>query len=174
MNPRSSTINLKELSYLTGFSVSTVSKALNDKLDISDKTKRLITKIAEKHNYIPNSFAVGLRNKKSSTVAIILPQINVDFYSNMLFYFQKIADQQGYRIIIFQSYENEIKEIEYLKSICDGSIDGAIIITSVKNNLYSKNFSIPVLTLSIMEALAMEDLDRYCYNSFEKLLVDIS
>lgn len=174
MNPKNSSINLKELSYLTGFSVSTVSKALNDKFDISDKTKRFITGIAEKHNYIPNSFAVGLRNKKSCTVAIILPQINVDFFSNMLFYFQNTADRNGYRIIVFQSFELELKEIEYLNSICDGSIDGAIVITSIKNNVYSNNFSIPVMALSIMEALATEELDNYCFNNFDLLLNKIA
>lgn len=170
MSPHNTSMNIKELSYLTGFSVSTVSKALNNKLDISTETKRFITSIAEKHNYIPNSLAVSLRNKKSSTVAIILPQINVDFYSNVLFNFQKIADHHDYRVVVFQSFEREVKEIEYLKNICDGSIDGAIVITSSKNNSYSKDYSIPVLTLSIVETLSSEDIDEYCSSAFKKLL----
>jgi LacI family transcriptional regulator len=174
MSPHNTSINLKELSYLTGYSVSTVSKALNDKFDISAKTKSLITRVAKEHNYIPNSFAVGLRNKKSSTVAIILPEINVTFYSNLLFHFLQIADHQGYRIVVFQSFENTSKEIEYLKSICDGSIDGAIVITSTKNNLYSKDYTIPVSTILIMEALSQEALNEYCFHIFEKLLTKIA
>lgn len=171
MRAHPTSINLKELSYLTGFSISTVSKALNDKLDVSVKTKRLITRVAKKYNYIPNSLAVSLRNRKSSTVAIILPQINVDFYSSLLFHFQKIADRQHYRIVVFQSFESEQKEIEYLKSICDGSIDGAIVITRAKNNLYLQDYMIPVLSLSILETLSTENLDDYCFSAFEKLLV---
>ena len=115
MNTQATSINLKELSYLTGFSVSTVSKALNDKYDISKKTKRLIMGVAKEHNYVPNRFAAGLRSKKSNTVAIILPQINVSFYSNILSYFQKIAARQGYRIMVFQSFEKEEKEIKFFK-----------------------------------------------------------
>jgi len=174
MIPRNTSINLKELSFLTGYSVSTVSKALNNKLDISEKTRRHITGIAEQHNYIPNSFAVGLKNKKSRTVAIILPQININFYSNILFNFQKIADRHQYRIVVYQSFEREIKELEYLKSSCDGSIDGAIIITSNKNNSYSTSFPIPVLALSIIEVLSKKNLDHYCFNTFDKLLLKIN
>ena len=174
MSAHHTSINLKELSFLTGFSISTVSKALNDKFDISDKTKRFITRIAEKHNYIPNSFAVGLRNKKSSTVAIILPQINVDFFSTMLFHFQKTADRNGYRTLVFQSFAKEIREVQYLNSICDGSIDGAIVITNKKNNLCAKTFSIPIMTLEIMEAPRTEELDSYCCNNFNILLSKIA
>lgn len=171
MSTQHTSINLKKLSFLTGFSVSTVSKALNDKLDVSAKTKRYITSIAEKYNYIPNSLAAGLRIKKSCTVAIILPQVNVDLYSNILFNFQKIADRHDYRIVVFQSFEREEKEIEYLKSICDGSIDGAIVIGSDKNNFYSNEYTIPVLTLSILETISSEELYKNCSVVFEKLLI---
>ncbi len=170
MSPNHTSINLKELSYLTGFSVSTVSKALNDKLDISVKTKRLIADVAAKHNYVPNSFAVGLRNKKSNTVAIILPQINTDFYSNLLFNFQKIAAEQEYRIVVFQSFETEEKETEYLKSICDGSIDGAIVFTNTENNLYSNSYSIPVTTVLINDLKTQSKTKDYYSQTFESLL----
>jgi len=76
---QSSAVTLKELSRLSGFSVSTVSKALNNKLDISPETRRSIKGIAEKYNYIPNNFAVGLRKKRTYAVAIIIPQVNTDF-----------------------------------------------------------------------------------------------
>ncbi|EDM45405.1 putative LacI-family transcriptional regulator [unidentified eubacterium SCB49] len=173
MSPHNSSINLKELSYLTGFSVSTVSKALNDKFDISEKTKRFITSVAEDHNYVPNSFAVGLRNKKSRTIAVILPQINIEFYSNLLFHFQKIAARKGYRVVVFQSFEKEEKEIEYLKSVCDGSIDGSIVFTNNKNNLYAEDYSIPVASILISKEHNEDELNEYCFKIFEKLLVQI-
>ena len=65
-----STVTLKELSNLSGFSVSTVSKALNNKLDISIETRKAIKDIAKKHHYVPNNFAVALRVKRTQTVAV--------------------------------------------------------------------------------------------------------
>ena len=170
MSAHHTSINLKELSFLTGFSISTVSKALNNKLDVSTETKQLIMGVAKKHNYIPNSFGLGLRSKKSRTVAIILPQINTNFYSNLLFYFQQIADHHGYRIVVFQSFESETKEIGYLTSICDGSIDGAIVVSRRRNDFYSENYAVPVTTILIAEALGQDKLKKYCFLMFEKLL----
>lgn len=53
--------SLKDISIITGFSVSTISKALNNKDDISTKTKEIIQKAALENNYQPNHYAVMLR-----------------------------------------------------------------------------------------------------------------
>lgn len=174
MNDHTPSINLKELSFLTGFSVSTVSKALNDKYDISKKTKRLIHSVAKEHNYVPNRFAAGLRNKKSFTVAIILPQINVSFYSDLLFHFQKIAERQGYRIVVFQSFEEKEKEMDYLQRIGDGSIDGSILITSTKNHDYASRYALPITPILIEKVLGQANLKEYCYQVFYNLIFKIS
>ena len=174
MNQKTPSINLKELSYLTGFSVSTVSKALNDKIDISTKTKKIVMGVAQKHNYVPNSFAVGLRNNRSYTIAAILPQVNTDLYGDILYYFQKTADRLGYRIVVFQSFGSEIKEIQYLKSICDGSIDGAILITEKENTSYSDRYSIPVLSIPTVEVKGAENLEKFSHAKFEKFLFEIN
>jgi len=59
------TVNLKKISTLSGFSVSTVSKALNNKKDISSVTREAIQGIAKKHNYVPNFSALALRKQRS-------------------------------------------------------------------------------------------------------------
>lgn len=171
MSVQPTSINLKELSSLTGFSTSTVSKALNNKLDVSAQTRRYIRSIANQYNYIPNSIATSLRLKKSSTIAIILPQINIDLYGNILFYFQKIADLNNYRIMVFQSFDKEVKELEYLESICDGSIDGAILIKNVRSDLDYKDYPIPILKLSILNNISDKNLSSYCANAFKNLLI---
>jgi len=70
-----SAITLKKISRLSGFSVSTVSKALNDKKDIGVETKEMIMSIAKQHNYVPNYFATALRKQNTKTLAVIIPQI---------------------------------------------------------------------------------------------------
>jgi len=174
MTSRVNAINLKELSYLTGFSISTVSKALNDKVDISDRTKRHITCVAEKHNYIPNSFGTGLRNKKSSTIAIILPQINIKFYSNILSNFQKIANDHAYKTMVFQSYDRYESEKEHLRSISDGSVDGVILITNKKTDVESENYMVPIVPISRKAAPKSNNLNDFCTLTFGKLLTKIS
>lgn len=166
-----STITLKELSRVSGYSVSTVSKALNNKLDISVDTRRLIKKIACKYNYIPNNSAVALRKKRTKVISVVVPQINTSFYSCFLFNIEKIAYTHGYRIVLFQSLDNIDKEREFINQSNDGSVDGIIIITKNKLfNAFSEENKIPIECVQIGNNLEENRLQKKSIMSFSKLL----
>ena len=128
-----SAITLKKISILSGYSVSTVSKALNDKQDISLETRQTILSIAKEHNYVPNYYAMALRKQQTKTLAIIIPQISDSFYSNLLSEIQNLSFELGYRLIVFQSFTSPKKEKECFKLINDGSVDGVIVFSAANN-----------------------------------------
>ncbi|WP_055448171.1 LacI family DNA-binding transcriptional regulator [Lacinutrix mariniflava] len=167
-----SIMTLKELSRLSGFSVSTVSKALNNKLDISINTKKIIKDIALEHNYIPNTFAVGLRKKRTQAVAVIIPQANTNLYSWFLFNIEKLANINGYRIVLFQSLESPSREKECIKNSNDGSVDGVILLSKTKPQMQDYNH--PIEFIQITENQSQEQLEKYCVNSFNALLKNIA
>ncbi|MCD6407986.1 LacI family DNA-binding transcriptional regulator, partial [bacterium] len=68
-------VTINEVAKRAGVTKATVSKALNEKEDISEKTKKKIKKIAEELGYIPNSIARALVNKKTYTIGIIVPYL---------------------------------------------------------------------------------------------------
>ena len=167
-------ITLKDLSTLSGFSVSTISKALNDKVDISAKTRQRIRSIAKEYNYVPNTYAVGLRKKKTKVIAVILPQVNKSFYSSFLYSIQKKASNYGYRLFLFQSFEEDAKEREYLNSINDGSVDGAIVLSlNKKENKQLENAIFPIEHVELSEEKREDVLKQYCLNKFNSLLKKI-
>jgi len=122
-------MTLKNISDETGFSVSTISKALNDKHDINEETKKIIQDFATKANYRPNKNALALRSKRSSIVAIIVPRVNNSVYSEMLYYTQKCASNSGFRVMLFQSFDEVSKIQFFLEDLNDGSVDAAIVFT---------------------------------------------
>ncbi|WP_298418806.1 LacI family DNA-binding transcriptional regulator [uncultured Kordia sp.] len=176
MNLSQSAITLKELSQLSGFSISTVSKALNNKFDISPTTRKTIQKIASKHNYVPNNYAVALRKKQTKAIAIIIPQINTAFYSCFLHNIEKVASKYGYRIVLFQSFSAQKREQECLKSINDGSVDGAIILSTncVTEFTSRKKYQLPVQCFQISEQFDEKQLKHECIDAFSDLLKEIS
>lgn len=175
MNHLESTITLKEISRVAGYSVSTVSKALNNKLDISESTREIIQGIANKYNYVPNNYAIALRKKKTRTISVIVPQINTSFYGCFLFNIEQLAYSKGYRLIVNQSFEDESKEKEFIRNSNDGSVDGLIIIT--KNNIQSKYLNeeniLLVNYIQIDKKLSETLLNEKCINSFSNLLNQI-
>ncbi|TCI85701.1 LacI family DNA-binding transcriptional regulator [Tenacibaculum sp. M341] len=165
-------ITLKQLSNLSGFSVSTVSKALNNKYDISPKTRKLIKVLAEENNYIPNNHAVSLRKKRTNNIAIILPRINDEFYSCFLFHIEKVAYKLGYRITLFQSFEKYDKVKDCIFKINNGSVDG-IVLLSQKRMIYNTTSTIdnfPIERIKISKDKTQKELKEDCISSFKKLI----
>jgi len=170
-------ITLKKISHHTGFSISTVSKALNDKKEINFETRKIIKEFACQSNYVPNKMAISLRKRKSFIIAVILPQINDSFYSETLCSIQKMATKLGYRIMLFQSFENTKKELIYLDEINDGSVDAAIVL-SVNNNQFKANYkkinTIPTASIQITKSKDLDVLKENCMATFGNLLNQIN
>ena len=138
-----SKVTMKYISNLSGYSISTVSKALNERKDISVRTKRKILEIASSFNYRPNSSAVALKSKKTRIIAVIIPKLTSTIYSSILSGIQEKAFSKGYKVIILQSYTSEKKELECINEIKDGSVDGLILVKSSNNNNNLTNIMFP-------------------------------
>jgi len=101
---------LKEIAETLGISITTVSKALKNYPDVSEKTRKAVVALAEELNYTPNSFAVNLRTKESKTIGLIIPEVVHHFFSNVINGIIAEAEKKGYLVIILQS--NESLELE--------------------------------------------------------------
>lgn len=118
---------LKELAALLNISVSTVSKALNDSHEISEKTRVRVKELATKLNYVPNRIAQQLKTNKSRTIGVILPTVTNPFFAEVLHGIEKTATNNDYDIIVCLSNETLHKEKRSLELLSNGSVDGFII-----------------------------------------------
>ncbi|MFD2542717.1 LacI family DNA-binding transcriptional regulator [Lacinutrix gracilariae] len=166
------TITLKCISDISGFSVSTVSKALNDKSDISSKTREIIKNIAQEHNYVPNYTALSLRKQRTKTLAIIVPEIADSYYGCIVSKIQKFSFKYGYRLLVFQSFSSKLQEEHCLKNINDGSVDAAIIISKHKkeNTASFINNPLPIDYIEISNLKSRKELKEEVILSFKKSL----
>lgn len=94
---------LKKLSEVLGISISTVSRALKDHPDISEKTKLRVRELAAALDYEPNNLAVQLRTRQSNVLGILVPTINNYFYDSFIAAVEEEAVLHGYAIMIMQS-----------------------------------------------------------------------
>ncbi|MBF0597550.1 LacI family DNA-binding transcriptional regulator [Faecalibacter rhinopitheci] len=120
-------LTLKQIAKELEVSVSTVSKALKNSEEISESTRQKIQAFAKLYNYKPNNIALSLKNRKTKTIAVIIPEIVHHFFAMVISGIESVANKSGYNVIICisnESYEREVINIEMLAS---GSIDGFII-----------------------------------------------
>ena len=121
---------LKQIAKELNVSVSTVSKALNDSPEISEQTKIRIKEYAKLKNYKPNVIGLNLKNRKTKTIGVIIPNILNSFFAKVFSGIEKVADEKGYNVIMCISNESLKKEINTLDMLSNGTIDGFIVSVS--------------------------------------------
>jgi LacI family transcriptional regulator len=132
-------ITIKTIAKELGVSTSTVSKALKDSHEISKETKERIQAYANHYNYKPNSLALQLRNQKTKVIGVILPKIVHHFFSTVITGIEEGAIEKGYHIMVCFSNESYKKEVETLKVLSNGSVDG-LIVSIANETLKNKDF----------------------------------
>ena len=118
---------LKNIAKELNVSVSTVSKALNDSPEISPATKAKIQEYAKLKNYKPNIFGLNLKNRRTKTIGVIIPNILNSFFAKVFSGIEKVAEQKGYNVITCISNESLEKEVGTLEMLSNGTIDGFIV-----------------------------------------------
>lgn len=133
---RSQHVTIKDIANELGFSVSTVSRALKNHPDISAETKRLVNELAERLRYTPNPIALSLKNRSSSMIGVIVPEVVHFFFSNVISGIEDVAERNGYSLILVQTSERLSKEITAVANVMKGRVDGVIASVSKQTNTY--------------------------------------
>ncbi len=132
-------VTLKQIAKELDVSISTVSKALRDSLEISQDTREKVQAFAKLYNYRPNNIALSLKNRKTKNIGVIIPEIVHHFFSEVINGIEPIANKRGYNVIIALSNESFDKEVINMEMLANGSIDG-FILSIAKETLWRQDF----------------------------------
>lgn len=120
-------ITIKDIAKALEISTTTVSKAMNDYSDIGSETKKKVKEYAEKIGYEPNIHASFLRTKKTKLIGIVVPNLNTNFYSELVASLIVRITKNGYLPIVLNSAESEQVESENLERLMRQKVDGIFI-----------------------------------------------
>ncbi|MEP6844947.1 MAG: LacI family DNA-binding transcriptional regulator [Panacibacter sp.] len=106
---------LKKISQILDISISTVSRALKNHPDISEKTKQKVVELAATLDYEPNANAINLRTNNSKIFALIVPSISYYFYDTFISSIEEECRKNGYSLMILQSGDEIETELSNIK-----------------------------------------------------------
>lgn len=132
-------VTLKQIAKELDVSISTVSKSLKNSSEISEDTRLKVQAFAKLYNYKPNNIALSLKNKKTKTIGIIIPEIVHHFFATVISGIEQVANEKGYNVIVCLSDESFDKEVINLEMLANGSTDGFIMSLS-KETQQKKDF----------------------------------
>ena len=123
---------LKDIAKKLGISEATVSLALNNNSLVNEKTKKRVHEAAKELKYFPNMVAKGLATNKSNTIGIIIPDINIVFYANILRAIDEAVNRAGYSLLAAMSNNDPQIEEEIIRTFIPKRIEGVLAVPTNK------------------------------------------
>lgn len=127
-------ITIYDVAKKAGVSISTASKALNDRKDVGDKTKEAVRIIAKELNYEPSRFARALAMRKTENIGVVsgrfyrAPVITNPFYSKILEGIEEVLADTDFNLVTNVVKKEQIEAMELPKIIKEKSVDGLILL----------------------------------------------
>jgi len=123
MSDMISKVTIEDIARELNITAATVSRALNNNPAIKESTRKAVKETAEKLNYQPNKIASSLRRGRSHIIGVLIPSAEINFFGSVVHGIEKIANENNYNVLIYQSnemYEYEKKGVQtFLQSQVD-------------------------------------------------------
>lgn len=129
-------ITIYDIAQKLKVSPTTVSRALNDHYSISKETTKAVKKMARQLGYRPNSVASSLRKNKTNTIGVLMPLINRPFIASLISGIEDFANQEGFNVIISQTYDTYEKEVANAQTLFASRVAGLIVSLAMETKQY--------------------------------------
>jgi len=146
------TVTIKEIGRQLGISPSTVSRALQDSPRIGVKTRQAVQFLARQLHYFPNTTARNLRQGRTGVIAVILPEISEDFFSQVVNGIEEVAFANQYTVALYQSHNRYDREKQIMETLAANRVDGILLSVAAESRQFDHvqrllDLKIPVVLL---------------------------
>lgn len=121
-------VTIKDIAQELGVTSMTVSRALNDQPGVSSETRARIIKTIEKLGYYPNELARSLRLKQSSTIGLIIPNLDNQVYAEIARSLENVCTDEGYLVLLCNSGRDPEREQNFVQMLRAKQVDGVVMI----------------------------------------------
>jgi LacI family transcriptional regulator len=123
-------ITIRDLAVMLGLSSATISRALNNDIVVSKKTRNRVFDLAEKLGYRVNEHAKLLRNGRSNTIGCIVPKLDHYLWSSVVAGIENAARREEYSVIVMQSEGDRELEADCANLLFNKRIDGLLVVST--------------------------------------------
>lgn len=128
-------VTIEDISRLTELSRGTVSRALNDRPDISEKTKQRVLEACRQLNYVPSQVARSLATGRNYAIAAVVTDLTSAFEAGVVRGLAAQAEKDRYSIQLVELGRDEAAVLRRWQSLSAGRIDGIALIAAPGRSL---------------------------------------
>lgn len=152
-------MTISEIAKLANVSKATISRVLNNSKLVSDETREKVLRIIQENNYEPSCLAQGLAKNENSAIGVIIPEIDNEFFAEVLAGINEVIDHHNLSMICCDTNNNTSREAKALRTLSQQRVRGIIITPAEEGNeelrtmLQTLNVPIVVLDRHIKNSL---------------------
>ena len=140
-------VTFADIATYTGFSKTTISRYFNNPDSITVENQEKIANALEILNYKENKLARVMANGKTEMVGIIIPNLYMHYYSDMLDHIISTYEEYNYKFIVFTGNEDADVERQYIQELLSYKIEGLIILSYTLSSKELSKYHIPIVTI---------------------------
>lgn len=138
---------LEDVAAAAGVSKTTVSRVLNHRGYLSEKTIAKVQKAMQELDYRPNIIARQLYKQRTDLVGMIFPTVDNPFFSQLEAEMERQLYRNGYKVLIGNSQNDPAKEENYLQQLLTHQVDGLIVGTQNRGLIGYQHANPPVVAI---------------------------
>lgn len=138
---------LEDVAAAAGVSKTTVSRVLNHRGYLSEKTIAKVQKAMQELDYRPNIIARQLYKQRTDLVGMIFPTVDNPFFSQLEAEMERQLYRNGYKVLIGNSQNDPAKEENYLQQLLTHQVDGLIVGTQNRGLIGYQHVNLPVVAI---------------------------
>lgn len=150
-------MNIREIAKLSGVSVATVSRSINQPEKVSPETRERILETIRELNYVPNPSAQSLSTGLTHTVACVVPTLRNEFFNQVVEGCQKVLMASGYKLLVYSLSSTPTGQ----NKPDERSVDGMVVyvsdfVSSEEIQDYLEGFHVPYVLIGNPEQFKLE------------------
>lgn len=140
-------VTFADIAKYTNFSKTTISRYFNNPDSLTVENQEKIAKALKNLGYHENKLAKVLANGKSEFIGIIVPNLYLHYYAEMLNQILSTYGQHNYKFLVFVGDNNKETEQKYIKELLAYKIEGLIVLSHTLSSKELESYHIPVVTI---------------------------
>ena len=126
-------VSIRDVAAHAGVSIATVSNVINNTRFVKEETRKLVLKSIDELHYSPNAAARSFKTGKRNMIAFIVPDISNPFFATLIEEVENVISKEGLSLLVINTKETKNREIESLKRLSSGIVDGFLIASTLEN-----------------------------------------
>ena len=144
-------VTIYEVAKVSGVSLATVSRVINNANSVKPETKRKVMSVIKKLGYKPSGLAQALATNKTTNIGVIIPSANYVYISNMLNGIIEVCKNKGFTVSLYTTSHSREDALTMLEKVISSHVDGVIVFDDELNAddlEICSNYNVPVISVN--------------------------